>query len=161
MLIKQTTFSLLHSMTMTTIWPSGSLLLQWYQPGHKYLATRHWQFQVWVSANLQKEDNLVTRQSKCITDTKSIIRKTETLCNDTDKEGAKKVVSDSPGLGDFATGLVIFVLNLPDRLACLLAYFERIWTPLTSFIHSFRFSMMFFSSAMLKPVSFCSWSYVC
>ena len=34
---------------------------------------------------------------------------------------AKKVVSDSPGLGDFATGLVIFVLNLPDRLACLLA----------------------------------------
>ena len=28
---------------------------------------------------------------------------------------AKKVVSDSPGLGDFAIGLVIFVLNLPDR----------------------------------------------
>ena len=43
-------------------------------------------------------------------------------------------------------------------LACLLAYFERTRTPLTSFIHSFRFSMMFFSSAMLKPVSFCSWS---
>ena len=42
--------------------------------------------------------------------------------------------------------------------ACLLAYFERTRTPLTSFIHSFRFSMMFFSSAMLKPVSFCSWS---
>ena len=41
---------------------------------------------------------------------------------------------------------------------CLLAYFERTRTPLTSFIHSFRFSMMFFSSAMLKPVSFCSWS---
>ena len=38
------------------------------------------------------------------------------------------------------------------------AYFERTRTPLTSFIHSFRFSMMFFSSAMLKPVSFCSWS---
>ena len=45
-----------------------------------------------------------------------------------------------------------------DLLACLLAYFERARTPLTSFIHSFRFSMMFFSSAMLKPVSFCSWS---
>ena len=28
---------------------------------------------------------------------------------------AKKVVSDSPGLGDFAIGLVIFVLNFPDR----------------------------------------------
>ena len=28
---------------------------------------------------------------------------------------AKKVVSDSPGLVDFAIGLVIFVLNLPDR----------------------------------------------
>ena len=27
---------------------------------------------------------------------------------------AKKVVSDSPGLADFAIGLVIFVLNLPD-----------------------------------------------
>ena len=27
---------------------------------------------------------------------------------------AKKVVSDSPGLLDFALGLVIFVLNLPD-----------------------------------------------
>ena len=26
----------------------------------------------------------------------------------------KKVVSDSPGLVDFAIGLVIFVLNLPD-----------------------------------------------
>ena len=28
---------------------------------------------------------------------------------------AKKVVSDSPGLVDFAIGLVFFVLNLPDR----------------------------------------------
>ena len=27
---------------------------------------------------------------------------------------AKKVVSDSPGLADFAIGPVIFVLNLPD-----------------------------------------------
>ena len=27
---------------------------------------------------------------------------------------AKKVVSDSPGLVDFAIGFVIFVLNLPD-----------------------------------------------
>ena len=27
---------------------------------------------------------------------------------------AKNVVSDSPGLVDFAIGLVIFVLNLPD-----------------------------------------------
>ena len=27
---------------------------------------------------------------------------------------AKKVLSDSPGLVDFAIGLVIFVLNLPD-----------------------------------------------
>ena len=48
------------------------------------------------------------------------------LCNDTDNgskdiinhQRAKKVVSDSPGLGDFAIGLVTntnFVLNLPDR----------------------------------------------
>ena len=29
-------------------------------------------------------------------------------------QDAKKVVSDSPGLVDFAIGLVIFVLNLPD-----------------------------------------------
>ena len=28
---------------------------------------------------------------------------------------AKKVMSDSPGRVDFAIGLVIFVLNLPDR----------------------------------------------
>ena len=28
---------------------------------------------------------------------------------------AKKIVSDSPGLVDFAIGLVIFVLNLPDE----------------------------------------------
>ena len=27
---------------------------------------------------------------------------------------AKKVMSDSPGLVDFAIGLVIFILNLPD-----------------------------------------------
>ena len=30
------------------------------------------------------------------------------------KQRAKKVVSDSLGLVDFAIGLVIFVLNLPD-----------------------------------------------
>ena len=30
------------------------------------------------------------------------------------EQRAKKVVSDSPGLVDFATGLVFFVLNLPD-----------------------------------------------
>ena len=29
-------------------------------------------------------------------------------------QGAKEVVSDSPGLVDFAVRLVIFVLNLPD-----------------------------------------------
>ena len=31
------------------------------------------------------------------------------------KQPAKKVVSNSPGLVDFAIGLVTFVLNLPDR----------------------------------------------
>ena len=31
------------------------------------------------------------------------------------QQGAKKVVSDSLGQVDFAIGLVIFVLNLPDR----------------------------------------------
>ena len=39
-----------------------------------------------------------------------------TDCNDRSLyQRAKKVVSDSPGLVDFAIGLVIFVLNLPDR----------------------------------------------
>ena len=33
---------------------------------------------------------------------------------------AKKVVSNSPGLVDFAIGLVIFVLNLPDGQVLLL-----------------------------------------
>ena len=32
---------------------------------------------------------------------------------------AKKVMSDSPGLVDFAIGLVIFVLNLLDRQVLL------------------------------------------
>ena len=37
-------------------------------------------------------------------------------CNDRSPyQRAKKVVSDSPRLVDFAIGLVIFVLNLPDR----------------------------------------------
>ena len=35
---------------------------------------------------------------------------TATAC----KQCAKKVVSNSPGLVDFAVGLVFFVLNLPD-----------------------------------------------
>ena len=48
--------------------------------------------------------------------------------------------------------------SLRGLLACLPSYFERTRTPLTSFIHSFQFSMMLFSSAMLKPVSFRSWS---
>ena len=30
------------------------------------------------------------------------------------RQPSKKVVSDSPGLVNFPTGLVIFVLNLPD-----------------------------------------------
>ena len=30
------------------------------------------------------------------------------------RQHAKKVVSDSPGLVDFAIGLVVFVFNLPD-----------------------------------------------
>ena len=32
---------------------------------------------------------------------------------------AKKVMSDNPGLVDFAIGLVIFVLNLPERQVLL------------------------------------------
>ena len=34
------------------------------------------------------------------------------------KQRAKKVVSDSPGLVDFGTGLVILVLNFPDLVYC-------------------------------------------
>ena len=37
------------------------------------------------------------------------------LKTNNDNQRAKKVVSDSPGLVDFAITLVIFVLNLPDR----------------------------------------------
>ena len=51
-----------------------------------------------------------------------------------------------------------FVLFYLCFVACFLAYFERTRTTLTSFIHSFRFPMMLFSSTMLKPVSFRSWS---
>ena len=36
------------------------------------------------------------------------------VCNNP-RQRAKKVVSDSPEQVDFAIGLVIFVLNLPDR----------------------------------------------
>ena len=36
----------------------------------------------------------------------------------------KKVVSDSPGLVDFAIGLVIFVLNLPDGQVLFLDKFK-------------------------------------
>ena len=36
-------------------------------------------------------------------------------CRGGRRQRAKKVVSDSPGLVDFAIGLVIFILNLPDR----------------------------------------------
>ena len=43
------------------------------------------------------------------------------LC--TPGQGAKKVVSDSPGLVDFAIGLVNSVLNLPDGQAKI---FQRI-----------------------------------
>ena len=37
---------------------------------------------------------------------------------------AKKVVSDSPGLGDFAIGLVNAVFNLPDGQVMFLEEFE-------------------------------------
>ena len=37
---------------------------------------------------------------------------------------AKKLVSDSPGLVDFAMGLVNSVFNLPDRQVMFLEQFE-------------------------------------
>ena len=37
---------------------------------------------------------------------------------------AKKVVSDSPGIVDFAIGLVIFVLNLPNGQVLLFGEIE-------------------------------------
>ena len=37
---------------------------------------------------------------------------------------AKKVVSDSPGLADFAIGLVNFVFNLPDGRVMFFEEFE-------------------------------------
>ena len=39
-------------------------------------------------------------------------------------QGAKKVVSDSPGLVDFAIGLVNFVFNLPYRQVMFFEEFE-------------------------------------
>ena len=41
-----------------------------------------------------------------------------------DLQGVKKVVSDSPGLVDFAIKLVILVLNLPDGKCCFLGKFK-------------------------------------
>ena len=41
-----------------------------------------------------------------------------------DPQCAKKVVSDSPGLVEFAIGLVIFVLNLPDRQVLFFGKFK-------------------------------------
>ena len=41
---------------------------------------------------------------------------------------AKKVMSDSPGIVDFAIGLVVFVLNLPDGQVLVLGKFKIIIT---------------------------------
>ena len=46
-----------------------------------------------------------------------------TVGNNNRRQRAKKVVSDSPGLVDFAIGLVNSVLNLPDGQAKI---FQRI-----------------------------------
>ena len=43
---------------------------------------------------------------------------------DSSSQCAKKVVSDSLGLVDFAIGLVIFVLNLPDGQVLFLGKFK-------------------------------------
>ena len=40
------------------------------------------------------------------------------------QQRAKKVVSDSPGLVDFAVGLVNFVLNLPNGQVTFLGKFK-------------------------------------
>ena len=40
-------------------------------------------------------------------------------------QSAKRVVSDSPGLVDFAFGLVKFVFNLPDRQVMFFEEFEK------------------------------------
>ena len=42
------------------------------------------------------------------------------FCYNNLSQRAKNVVSDSPGLVDFAIELVIFVLNLPDEQVLLL-----------------------------------------
>ena len=47
----------------------------------------------------------------------------ENLCIDLGQH-AKKVVSDSPGLVDFAIGLVNSVFNLPDRQVMFFEEFE-------------------------------------
>ena len=39
---------------------------------------------------------------------------------------AKKVVSNSPGLVDFAIGLLIFLLNLPDRQVLFLGEIQML-----------------------------------
>ena len=41
-------------------------------------------------------------------------KRNDTFLKAEKQQRAKKVVSDSPGLEDFAIGLVFFVLNLPD-----------------------------------------------
>ena len=57
--------------------------------------------------------------AQCSEPVKSRVSSVLFLCKNQDflvvqEQRAKKVVSDSPGLVDFATRLVIFVLNLPD-----------------------------------------------
>ena len=44
----------------------------------------------------------------------------KSVCIKCHTQRAKKVMSDSPDIVDFAVGLVIFVLNLLDRRAVLL-----------------------------------------
>ena len=52
------------------------------------------------------------------------------------RQGAKKVVSNSPGLVDFAIGLVNSVLNLPDGQAKI---FRRIKITKVLYIKCFKF----------------------
>ena len=44
--------------------------------------------------------------------------------HDINDQHAKKVMSDSPGLVDFAIGLVIFVVNLPDEQVLFFGKFK-------------------------------------
>ena len=70
---------------------------------------------IFITKVTSQEIALVCDWSLCKNSRSEIMGFSQILCCVKGRgQRAKKVVSDRPGLVDFAIGLVIFVLNLPD-----------------------------------------------